>query len=50
MENDILFKNEACLVSLEELRKGGVKVYPEELIPHILSNEDKVFHFVSRQI
>ena len=28
----------------------GVKVYPEELIPHILSNEDKVFHFVSRQI
>ena len=38
-----------CWVSLEELRKG-VKVYPEELIPHILSNEDKVFHFVSRQI
>ena len=49
MENDILFKNETCLVPLEELRKG-VKVYPEELIPHILSNEDKVFHFVSRQL
>ena len=38
-----------CWVPLEKLR-NGVKVYPQELIGHILSGGDKVLHFVSRQI
>ncbi|HJC25725.1 MAG TPA: NUDIX domain-containing protein [Candidatus Eisenbergiella merdavium] len=38
-----------CWVPLEDL-KDGVKVYPVELIPHILSNENEVFHFVSNQL
>ena len=37
-----------CWLPLEELRK--IKVYPEELIPHILDGGDEIFHFVSRQI
>lgn len=40
---------EFCWVPLDELR-NGVKVYPLELIPHILSNKNEVVHFVSRQI
>lgn len=38
-----------CWVSLEELKKG-VKVYPTELIPHILQPEKDVVHFISKQI
>ncbi len=38
---------EFCWVPLEEL--GNIKVYPEELIPHILSGDKQVFHFVSKQ-
>lgn len=37
-----------CWLSLEELK--NIKVYPEELIPHILSGSEEIFHFVSRQI
>ena len=35
-------------VPLEELK--NIKVYPEELIPHILSGSDEIMHFVSKQI
>ncbi len=38
-----------CWVPLEQLRKG-LKVYPSELVPHILSRGDKIEHFVSSQI
>lgn len=37
-----------CWVPIEELR--NIKVYPEELIPHILSGEKQVFHFISNQL
>jgi len=37
-----------CWLSLEELRH--VKVYPEELIPHLLEGGEEILHFVSRQI
>jgi len=37
-----------CWLPLEELQ--NIKVYPEELIPHILSGSDEIYHFVSRQI
>ncbi|MGN0150025.1 MAG: NUDIX hydrolase [Clostridia bacterium] len=37
-----------CWVSLKDLK--GVTVYPMELIPHILSGEDNVFHFISKQV
>lgn len=37
-----------CWVSLEKLKKG-LKVYPTELIPHILSGKNETLHFVSRQ-
>jgi hypothetical protein len=40
---------EFCWVSLEEL-KNGLKVYPIELIPHILSNTNETVHFISKQI
>lgn len=36
-------------VPLEEL-KCGFKMYPLELIPHILSSNNEIVHFVSRQI
>lgn len=39
---------EFCWISLEELR-NGLKVYPQELIPHILSGKNETAHFVSRQ-
>lgn len=39
---------EYCWVPLETLR--GIKVYPEELITHILSESNEVMHFVSDQI
>ena len=38
-----------CWIPLEEL-KNGLKVYPEELIPYILSDKNETVHFVSRQI
>jgi ADP-ribose pyrophosphatase YjhB (NUDIX family) len=38
-----------CWIPLEEL-KNGLKVYPLELIPHILSNTNETVHFVSKQI
>ena len=37
-----------CWVPLEELKTATV--YPTELIPHILSGEKEIFHFISRQI
>lgn len=40
---------EFCWVTLDEL-KNGLKVYPLELIPHILSNKNETVHFVSKQI
>lgn len=40
---------EYCWVPLDELR-NGVKMYPMELIPHILSNKNGIVHFVSKQI
>lgn len=39
---------EYCWVPLEMV--SSYKVYPQELIPHILSENDRVFHFVSDQI
>lgn len=36
-----------CWVPLEELRKG-TKVYPVELIPHILEDRGETVHFVSK--
>lgn len=38
-----------CWVPLEELR-NGVKVYPLELIPYILSDTKEIVHFVSKQV
>lgn len=38
-----------CWVSLEEL-KNGVKVYPPELVPHIIKPSNEIVHFVSKQI
>lgn len=38
-----------CWVPLEELR-NGVKVYPLELIPHILNDTKEIVHFVSKQV
>ncbi|MBD5526191.1 MAG: NUDIX domain-containing protein [Lachnospiraceae bacterium] len=38
-----------CWVPLEEL-KNGLKVYPLELIPHILNDSGGIVHFVSKQI
>lgn len=40
---------EFCWVPLEELRRG-LKVYPMELIPHILKDDDQIVHFVSKDI
>ncbi len=37
-----------CWVDLQALQDGAV-VYPQELIPHILSGSKDIFHFVSRQ-
>lgn len=38
-----------CWVPLENL-KNGLKVYPLELIPHILNKNNEIVHFVSKQI
>ena len=40
---------EFCWVPLQELKKG-LKVYPLELIPCILEQNDKIIHFISKQI
>ena len=40
---------EFCWVPLQELR-GGVKVYPLELLPYILSESEETVHFVSKQL
>ncbi|MCM1256714.1 MAG: hypothetical protein NC307_02555 [Roseburia sp.] len=37
-----------CWVSLEKL-KNGLKVYPLELIPYILNDNDGIVHFVSKE-
>ncbi len=34
---------------LDEL-KNGLKVYPLELIPHIINNKNEIVHFISKQI
>ena len=39
---------EYCWVPLDELR-GGLKVYPRALIPHILEGKPETAHFVSRE-
>ena len=39
---------EYCWIPLEEL--ANFRVYPQELIPHILSGIRETLHFVSRQI
>ena len=36
-------------VSLDEL-KNGLKVYPLELIPHIVNNKNEIVHFISKQL
>ena len=36
-----------CWVPLERLRE--IRVYPEELVPHILSGSEAMAHFVSRE-
>lgn len=38
-----------CWVPLEDL-KNGLTVYPTELIPHILNDNNKIVHFISKQI
>lgn len=38
-----------CWVSLEDL-KNGTKVYPLELIPHIIEPKNRIVHFISKQI
>ncbi len=38
-----------CWVPLESL-KAGSKVYPLELIPHILNDSSGIVHFVSKQV
>lgn len=38
-----------CWVPLEKL-KNGLKVYPQELIPHILSGSNEIVHFISKQL
>lgn len=38
-----------CWVPLEELEKG-LKVYPLELIPHILKDSGEIVHFISKQL
>lgn len=38
-----------CWVPLEDL-KNGLKVYPLELVPYILNDNNKIIHFVSKQI
>lgn len=40
---------EFCWVPLEQL-ENGLKVYPLELIPHILRRSSGIVHFVSKQI
>lgn len=37
-----------CWVSLDHL--NNLTIYPTELIPHILANDGRVLHFISRQI
>lgn len=39
---------EYCWVPLEAL--GHIKVYPTELMPHILSGSGDILHFVSKQL
>ena len=39
---------EYCWISLEEL--ASIRVYPQELVPHIVSGTGEILHFVSRQI
>ena len=38
-----------CWIPLEEI-KNGLKVYPLELMPHILNDNNGIVHFVSKQI
>ena len=43
------FDMDFCWVPLEQL-ENGLKVYPLELIPHIVNEPKEVVHFVSREI
>lgn len=47
--DDKKIEMEFSWIPLEEL-KNGFKMYPLELIPHILSGNNEIVHFVSRQI
>lgn len=47
--DDKKIEMEYSWIPLEEL-KNGFKMYPPELIPHILSGNNEIVHFVSRQI
>lgn len=38
-----------CWVPLDDI-KNGLKVYPMELMPHIINQDSGVVHFVSKQI
>ena len=40
---------EFCWVPLQELEKG-LKVYPLELIPHILKQSKEIFHFIYKEV
>lgn len=37
-----------CWVTLDELKRG-LKVYPLELIPYIINNQNEIVHFVSKE-
>ena len=39
---------EYCWIPLEEL--ANIRIYPQELVPHIVSGTGEMLHFVSRQI
>ena len=39
---------EYCWIPLEKL--ADIRVYPQELVPHIVSGTGEMLHFVSRQI
>ena len=40
---------EYCWVPLEDLKKG-LKVYPLELMPHVLEERNEIVHFISKEI
>ena len=46
---DQCFDTDFCWVPLEQL-ENGLKVYPLELIPHIVNEPKEAVHFVTREI